>query len=88
VADARIEHGVSTRLLVVLAILAAAAPLSVDFYLPSFPQVLRELHTDAPSLSRCRLRGALRGCTSRTSAGCSGVPVSRVTRRRSRSRSG
>jgi DHA1 family bicyclomycin/chloramphenicol resistance-like MFS transporter len=44
------EQGLSIRLLVALGILAAAGPLSVDFYLPSFPQVLRSLHTDATSV--------------------------------------
>jgi len=44
------EPGLSIRLLVALGILAAAGPLSVDFYLPSFPQVLTALHTDATSV--------------------------------------
>ena len=44
------EPGLSVGLLIVLSVLAAAAPLSVDFYLPSFPQVLRALHTDASSV--------------------------------------
>lgn len=48
--DATSDHGLGIRLLVVLGILAAAGPLSVDFYLPSFPQVLDSLHTDATSV--------------------------------------
>ncbi|MFC4244159.1 multidrug effflux MFS transporter [Gryllotalpicola reticulitermitis] len=48
--DQRAEPGLGVGLLVVLSVLAAAAPLSIDFYLPSFPQVLRSLHTDAASV--------------------------------------
>ncbi|GAA4170546.1 multidrug effflux MFS transporter [Gryllotalpicola koreensis] len=44
------EPGLGLGLLVALGVLAAAGPLSVDFYLPSFPQVLESLHTDATSV--------------------------------------
>ncbi|GAA4160671.1 multidrug effflux MFS transporter [Gryllotalpicola daejeonensis] len=45
--DATREDGLGLRLLTALSVLAATAPLSMDFYLPSFPQVLTSLHTDA-----------------------------------------
>lgn len=46
----RADPGLGVGLLIVLSVLAAAGPLSIDFYLPSFPQVLRSLNTDAASV--------------------------------------
>ncbi|MTE23781.1 multidrug effflux MFS transporter [Microbacterium sp. ZXX196] len=43
----RVPHGVTTPLLLVLALLAAVAPFATDLYLPAFPQMTTELGTDA-----------------------------------------
>lgn len=40
------ESGTSRRLLLALALLAAAAPIGSDLYLASFPEVVSALHTD------------------------------------------
>jgi len=47
---ARERSGLGVPLLLVLALLSATAPLSIDFYLASFPQVRSSLHTDATSV--------------------------------------
>ncbi|GAC85028.1 putative drug resistance transporter [Gordonia paraffinivorans NBRC 108238] len=41
------EEGISTRLLLTLALLSATAPIATDLYLPSFIEVQDALHTDA-----------------------------------------
>lgn len=53
-------RGLGVRLLLVLSLLAATAPLSVDFYLASFPEVRSSLHTDASTV-QLTLTGFLLG---------------------------